>query len=154
MHYRIIPLSQWSEDEKYKLKVDRRGILSENGKGLKDSVNSINIRTNKSIGYGTISGEISELKQLNLAVELFSVKNPSLSQTYFVNSNSKFEFSTVPEDNYSLYFFRDFDKDMKYSYGKAYQNIPSEWFYFYPDTFEVRANWETEIVPIKLPEEK
>jgi len=154
MHYRLIPLSQWSEDEKYKLKIDQRGILAESGRGLKDSVNTINLRTAKSIGFGTVTGKISELKQFNIAVELFSVKNPSLSQTSFVNSDSKFEFSTVPEDNYSLFFFRDIDKDMKYNYGKAYQDIPSEWFYFYPDTFEVRANWETEIVPVKLLEVK
>ncbi len=154
MHYQLVPLSPWSENEKYKLEIDKRGVLSGNSKGLKDSVSMINLHTTKSIGFGTVSGKISELKQLNIVVELFSVKSPSLSQTSFVNSDSKFEFSTVPEDNYSLYFFRDFDKDMKYSYGKAYQDIPSEWFYFYPDTFEVRANWETELVPIKLPEVK
>ncbi len=154
MHFQLIPLSQWSELEKFKLIIDRKGIYTENGRGLKDSVLAINFSTTKYIGYGSVTGKINDLHQLNLAVELFSVKNPSLSQTTLVNSDSKFEFKTVPEDNYSLFFFKDFDKDMKYNYGKAYQNIPSEWFYFYPDTFEVRANWETEIVPIKLPEVK
>ena len=37
-----------------------------------------------------------------------------------------------------------------YQIESAYPITPSEWFYFYPDTFEVRANWETEITPINL----
>ncbi len=152
MQLQLIPESQWEENEKYKLEISRNSIVAEGGRGLKDSITVINLRTTKSIGYGTVTGKISESVQSNLAVELFSAKNPSLSQTSIVNSRSEFEFKTIPEGNYSLYFFEDSDNDMKYSFGDAYPNIPSEWFYFYPDTFEVRANWETEIAPIKLPE--
>lgn len=154
MHFQLIPLVQWEENEKYKLKINREGIAAEGGRGLKDSISTINLRTNKSIGFGTVTGKISESEHLNLAVELFSAKNPSLSHTSFVNSASQFEFKTIPEGKYSLYFFKDSDNDMKYSFGNAYPNILSEWFHFYPDTFEVRANWETEIAPIKLPEVK
>lgn len=152
MQFQLLPLLQWEENEKYKLKINRESIAVEGGRGLKDSITTINLRTSKSIGYGTVIGKISESVKLNLVVELFSTKNPSLSHTSFVNSKSQFEFKTIPEGNYSLYFFNDSDNDMKYSFGNAYPNIPSEWFYFYPDTFEVRANWETEIAPVKLPE--
>ncbi|MCK4903403.1 MAG: Ig-like domain-containing protein [Candidatus Marinimicrobia bacterium] len=152
MQFQLIPLLQWEENEKYKLKIIREGILTEGGRGLKDSITTINLHTIKSVGYGAVTGKISELVPLNLMVDLFSTKNPSLSHTSFVNSKSQFEFKTILEGNYSLYFFDDSDNDMKYSFGNAYPNIPSEWFYFYPDTFEVRANWETEIAPIKLPE--
>jgi len=152
MQLELIPLSQWEESEKYQLKINREGILTESDRGLKDSVTTVNLRTTKNIGYGSVSGKISDVDQLYLVVELFSAKNPSLSQTSIVNSESQFEFKTIPEGNYSLYFFEDSDKNMKYNFGNTYPNIPSEWFYFYPDTFEVRANWETEIVPIKLPE--
>lgn len=154
MQFQLIPILQWEENEKYQLKINRKGILAEGGRGLKDSILTINLRTTKSIGHGMVTGKISESAHLNLAVELFSAKNPSLSHTSFVNSESQFEFKTIPEGNYSLYFFEDSDNDMKYSFGNAFPNIPCEWFYFYPDTFEVRANWETEIAPIKLPEVK
>jgi len=146
----LIPVLKWEENEKYQLKINREGILTSKGNGLKDSIFVINLQTTKSIGYGTVTGKISELVSSNLAIELFSTKNPSLSQTSFVNSKSEFEFKTIPEGNYSLYFYKDSDNDMKYSFGKAYPSKPSEWFHFYPDTFEVRANWETEIAPIKL----
>ncbi len=151
MEFQLTPLIQWEENEKYQLTINRDGILAKDGRGLEDSVFVINLRTNKSIGYGTVNGKINETEQSNIVAELFSVKNPSLSQTSFVNSKSEFEFETIPEGNYSLYFYKDDDNNMKYSFGNAYQNIPCEWFYFYPDTFEVRANWETEIAPINLP---
>ena len=154
MQLQLTPVLQWEENEKYQLNVNREGILSENGRGLMDSILTINLQTTKSIGYGTVTGKISEPSASNLAVELFSSKNPSLSQTSIVNSESEFEFKTIPEGNYSLNFFKDSDNDMKYSFGNAYPITPCEWFYFYPDTFEVRANWETEIAPIKLPEIK
>jgi len=154
MQLQLTPVLQWEENEKYQLNVNREGILSENGRGLMDSILTINLQTTKSIGYGTVTGKISEPSASNLAVELFSPKNPSLSQTSIVNSESEFEFKTISEGNYSLYFFKDSDSDMKYSFGNAYPITPCEWFYFYPDTFEVRANWETEIAPIKLPEIK
>ena len=110
---------------------------------------TINLSTLKNTEYGAVTGKISETLISNLVVELFSTKNPSLSQTSNVNSRSEFEFKLIPEGNYSLYFYKDSDYDMNYSFGNAYPTIPSEWFYFYPDTFEVRANWETEIAPIK-----
>jgi len=154
MQLQLIPLLQWEENEKYQLKINRDGILTESGRGLKDSVTIVNLRTTRNIGYGSVTGKISESVNINLAVELFSTKNPSLSHTAIVNSKSQFEFETIPEGNYSLYFFEDSDKNMKYNFGNTYPNIPSEWFYFYPDTFEVRANWETEITPVKLPENK
>ncbi len=151
MKFHMTPLIPWEESEKYQLKFNREGILTEEGRGLKDSVIVLNLRTTKNIGYGTVTGKINETVQSNFIAELFSVKNPSLSQTSIVNSESKFEFKTIPEGNYSLYFYKDDDEDMKYSFGNAYPNIPCEWFYFYPDTFEVRSNWETEIAPIILP---
>jgi hypothetical protein len=154
MQLQLVPLLQWEENEKYQLKINRESIITDSGRGLKDSVLTINLRTTKSVGYGRIIGNIIESAQLNLAVELFSTKNPSLSQTSIVNSKSEFDIKTIPEGNYLLYFFEDYNNDMKYSFGNAYLNIPSEWFYFYPDTFEVRANWDTEIAPIKLPEIK
>ena len=151
MQVQLLPVLQWEENEKYQLKINREGILTEDGRGLKDSLTTINLRTLKKIGYGTVTGEINEAVHSNIVVELFSAKNSSLSQTSIVNSKSEFEFKTIPEGNYSLYFYKDSDKDMNYYFGNAYPFIPSEWFYFYPDTFEVRANWETEIAPIELP---
>jgi len=150
MEVQLIPGIEWEENEKYQLKINRKGVLPEMGQGLNDSIITINLQTTKRTGYGTVVGKINEIEQSNLIAELFSTKNPSLSHTAIVNYKSEFEFKSIPEGDYSLYFYNDDDGNMKYNFGNAYPSKPSEWFYFYPDSFEVRANWETEIVPIIL----
>ena len=48
-------------------------------------------------------------------------------------------------------FFKDIDNNKAYSPGNIYPYVPSEWFYNYPDTVEIRSNWdmELEVVDIK-----
>lgn len=152
MYYIITLVEEWQQNEKYKLQFNRDNIVTEFGKGLKDSLQIINLSTTKSMGYGGVIGELTDGIYNDIVTELFSVKNPSLSRVANVNSQSQFEFKMIPEGDYSLRFFKDSNKDMKYNFGNAYQSQPSEWFYFYPDTFEVRANWDTELNPIELPE--
>ena len=69
-------------------------------------------------------------------------------QTVFrtlVNSKGMFNMERLPEGNYSLIFFQDIDKNGKYTHGNIYPYRPSEWFYNYPDTVKIRANWELEL---------
>ena len=47
----------------------------------------------------------------------------------------------------------DLDRNGDYSYGSAYPFRPSEWFYIHPDTFDVRANWDIDVGPIKMREQ-
>jgi hypothetical protein len=46
----------------------------------------------------------------------------------------------------------DLDRDKKYSHGSAYPFQASEWFYIHPDTFDVRANWDIDVGPLKIGE--
>ena len=49
-----------------------------------------------------------------------------------------------------LMFFQDINDDNKISPGNLNPYRPSEWFYFYPDTINIRANWDMELNDIKL----
>jgi len=154
IHYSLSPIEKWDENKRYMLHFLRDGITTEFGRGLKDSLQVIGFSTKNSMGYGGVIGSINGEKIESIIVELFSVKNPSLSLVTDVNSKSQFEFKLIPEGEYSLRFIKDIDSNMKYNFGRAYQFEPSEWFYFYPDTFEIRANWDTELLPIEIPEVK
>ena len=147
-------LESWDENTRYKLHFKRDGIITDHGRGLKDSLLIIGLSTKNNMGYGGVVGPIKKSNSASIIAELFSVKNPSLSRVADVNSKSQFEFKLIPEGEYSLRFFEDSDNNMKYNFGRAYQLKPSEWFYFYPDTFEIRANWDTELLPIQIPEVK
>ncbi len=154
MYCTISPVSAWQENSKYRLVLNRDGVTTEYGRGLQDSLITINISTTSRMGYGGVIGNLQTHKRDGILVELFSVKNPSLSRIADVNSKLQFEFKMIPEGDYSLRIFNDRNGDMNYNFGTAYPLHPSEWFYFYPDTFEVRANWDTELNPILLPEVK
>lgn len=56
----------------------------------------------------------------------------------------------IPEGEYSLMFFRDLDINNKYSYGNIDPFIPAEWFSIYPDTIQIRSNWDLDINGINL----
>ena len=152
MYYTINPVQAWQENTKYRLLLNRDGITTEHGRGLQDSLITITISTTSSMGYGGVVGSLQTDRREGILVELFSVKNSSLSRIADVNSKLQFEFKMIPEGDYSLRIFNDRNGDMSYNFGTAYPLHPSEWFYFYPDTFEVRANWDTELNPILLPE--
>ena len=40
--------------------------------------------------------------------------------------------------------------DLESSAGNIYPYIPSEWFYIYPDTVEIRANWDMELEVLNI----
>ncbi len=47
-------------------------------------------------------------------------------------------------------FFQDKNKDNQISSGVIAPYQPSEWFYYYPDTIDIRSNWELELNDIFL----
>jgi hypothetical protein len=154
MYYRIDNSDEWLENHQYHLILDREGMITKFGRGLQDSLITINISSTNRMGFGGVTGALDRQQKDRMMIELYSVKNPSWYRLADVNSQSQFEFDMIPEGEYSLRIFDDNNDDMMYNFGSAYPFHPSEWFYFYPDTFEVRANWDTELNPILLPEVK
>ena len=74
MYYTIKPTKMWEQNEKYKLILNRDGITTEFGKGIKDSLHMINISTGKSMGFGGVIGQINAYENDNVLVELFSAE--------------------------------------------------------------------------------
>ena len=67
-----------------------------------------------------------------------------------VNSSGNTSIIKIPEGNYFLMFFKDIDNNKTYSAGNIYPYIPSEWFYIYPDTVDIRANWDMELEVLNI----
>jgi len=76
-------------------------------------------------------------------------KEPQIFRT-IVNSEGTFDMNRLPEGNYFLSFFKDSDGDNRYSFGNLSPYRPSEWFYLYPDTVKIRANWDLELNQINM----
>ena len=68
----------------------------------------------------------------------------------YVNFDGKINIQRIREGNYSLLFFEDSDGGNRYSYGSLDPYKPAEWFFIYPDTVEIRGNWDMELTGIQF----
>ena len=46
--------------------------------------------------------------------------------------------------------YNDKDENRTYSSGSLSPLVPAEWFYIYPDTIQIRSNWELDLDQIDL----
>jgi len=58
-----------------------------------------------------------------------------------LKGSSIFNFDRVQAGKYSLWGYYDTDSSKTYSYGKSFPYKPSEQFFVYPDTLNLRARW-------------
>jgi len=147
MKMSIIPENGWEPKKSYQMKLFRQGS-SFSKESFKDSIIVINIETTLFQGYGGLSGVVKGYESENLIAELISIENKEWKFKSVVNSEGQFEYKDIPESSYIFHIFDDRDQDKAYSYGKAFPFQTSEWFYFSPDTIEVRANWDIELQPL------
>ncbi len=150
LHSTMTPLENWAPRTSYKILLFRDEIHPNFGQTLKDSVKTISFKTSDFQGYGRLIGTSSEKLSSKIVVEIASMeKEPSVFRSV-VNLDGNFDMKKLPEGNYSLFFFQDSDGNDRYSYGRVDPYKPSEWFYTYPDTVNIRTNWDLELNSIKL----
>ena len=154
MSFSIFPKGQWTAKKNYTLQLNRTDFIALDGSSLADSVVVIQIQTGKKIGYGTVQGKLNGTPGNNVYVSIQSVKNPNKKYASVVNSQNQFLVNKIPEELYLLNLYEDSDSSGSFTFGTAYPFHTSEWFYWMPDTFEVRANWEIELPVIELMEPK
>ena len=112
---------------------------------MKDSLTSIKFKTSDYQGFGSLKiNSIGERSDDFIAKLTKFEKEQTVFRT-LVNSKGAFNMERLPEGDYSLMFFQDIDKNGKYTPGNIFPYRASEWFYNYPDTVKIRANWELEL---------
>lgn len=150
LHSTITPLENWTPRTSYQILLFRDEIHPFFGQTLKDSVKTISFKTSDYQGYGRLIGTSAEKLSSKIVAEIASMeKKPSIFRSV-VNLDGNFNMKKLPEGNYSLFFFQDSDGNDRYSYGRVDPYKPSEWFYTYPDTVNIRTNWDLELNSIKL----
>ena len=53
------------------------------------------------------------------------------------------------EGKYKILVISDTDNNNDFTGGSFFPLKASEWFYEYPDTFQIRANWEIDVGQIE-----
>ena len=148
MKINFLPKNGWEENLIYSLTLESLDTLRY--VSLEDSIYSIKINTKDRLGYGRLTGMIVNQQIQQLVVEAVSIENSVDRYPTVVNSDSTFELNTLPSGKYTLLFFEDADNSQDYSYGEVLPFKPAEWFYVYPDTIDIRANWDYELKEINL----
>ena len=91
------------------------------------------------------SNRIQALKAM-----LSSTKKSQMVFIESVNSEAIFDYKKVPEGSYRLMYFSDMNGNNIIDAGRAEPFQTGEWFVSYPDTIDVRANWDMELKPFQL----
>ena len=147
---RITPKENWKKMTRYNLQISQDSIDPVYGRGLKDSVVTVSFKTGDYQGFGRLIISCADTVSESLVAELLEMEKEPRSFRTVVNSKGIFNMKQIPEGNYSLSFFLDSDGNNAYSHGNIDPYQPSEWFYIYPDTVKIRANWDLELDQIKL----
>ena len=147
------PSIGWVEKTDYNITIISEKLRPIEGKLFLDSTITIPIKSEKKLGYGGISGFINKNHNKTL-LKLTSLNDTSKFFYSPIETNLKFIFKSIPEGAYSLSLIIDEDNNGSYTFGAVIPFQPSEWFYIYPDTFNIRSNWVKEIGTIKIEEGK
>lgn len=148
LHWRLTPFNPWRENTEYFIEFLQTGYTAYDSTTFADSLVSVSFKTTETIGYGGLHGRVVFPSRDRLIAHIKSIENPQKSWKSVVNSQSLFHFKEVPEGPYSLMVFADRDHSNAYTFGTAIPPTAAEWFYRHPDTLEIRANWDVELLPI------
>ena len=146
----IIPQISWKEKTKYKLKFKQKSIITKYSKGLVDSIKVINFQTSLFQKYGSLSFATINSKKGKFIAQLQPFENNLKTHNINIDLDNLSRINKIVEGKYSLMIYNDVDKNDRYSNGSLKPYVPSEWFYYYPDTIKIRSNWEVDLGEIDL----
>ena len=146
----VTPQINWEENSLYELNIGKDFIKPLYASGLKDSLNIISFKTSKFKKFGNFMGDLEDVLDSVMVIELSSIDNISKKFQTNVNLDGSFKMSKVPEGDYSIRVYADVDKNNKFSHGTLNPYKPAEWFETYPDTINIRGNWDLEMKNIKV----
>ena len=141
----LIPVENWKPRSTYTINIEKSMLIPLYGRGLKDSLTTIKFKTSEYKGFGKLTIFTNKDSSKDLVAKLTKMESDQSTFRILVNSEGMFNIDRLPEGNYSLLFFKDLDNNEKYSSGNISPYKVAEWFYDYPDTVKIRANWELEL---------
>ncbi len=107
-----------------------------------DTLYQYKIKTINGLDFTGISGKLvgAELSEKPFLV-LENMNNANKIYKKPVENNLNFEFNRVLPGKYRFWCFYDKNGNGMYDFGKAYPFVPSERFWVYPDTLNLKARW-------------
>ena len=147
---KLIPKLNWIPNKLYNINIYRDSVVPYYKKFLEDSVLTLSFKTSDYQQYGSLIINLENNSFKKLKIEAKKIGKEKIVVENSLNFSNQFRLNHMLEGRYLLMFFQDINDDNKISPGNLNPYRPSEWFYFYPDTINIRANWDMELNDIKL----
>ncbi len=139
--FKIIPLKDLEANTDYIIKLDLNGFKDAAGSAY-DSVYEYKFRTINGMDFTGIAGTVENVDfSKNPYLILNGIDEGKYNYQLQLKGSSIFNFDRVQAGKYSLWGYYDTDSSKTYSYGKSFPYKPSEQFFVYPDTLNLRARW-------------
>ena len=147
---KVLPRVNWIPNKDYFINIPQESIVPLYRKFLKDSVSTVSLKTSGYQKYGSliINPGIGYSKDLKIELKMLGKEDVLLKSN--LNLDALFRLDKMLEGQYLLMFYQDMNKDNQISSGTISPYQPSEWFHYYPDTINIRSNWELELDEIFL----
>ncbi|QQS37824.1 MAG: Ig-like domain-containing protein [Ignavibacteriales bacterium] len=136
----LIPLNDLEVQKDYQIKIDLSKVVDIAGNKF-DTTYVFKFKTISGLEFTGASGTVikeSESDQMLLILENLGDKKFTYKQQ--LSDGNKFNFERVEAGKYLLWA-HSLSDSTNFNYGQPYPFIPSDNFYFYPDTLTLRPRW-------------
>jgi hypothetical protein len=138
--FKVTPTQKLEPQKDYIIEIDFSKLEDAAGNSY-DSVYQYKFKTISGLDFTGVSGVVPNAdfsKNPVLILEGIEKKKKKYNQALKRNN---FIFERIEAGKYLLWCFYDTDNSGTYSYGSANPFIPSEEFFFYSDTLDLKARW-------------
>lgn len=147
--FKITPAQRLEPQKDYVIKIDFSKFRDAAG-NYYDSVYQYKFKTINGLDFTGVTGIISNANfSQNPVFVLEGTGREKKTYKQTVNKNN-FSFERVEAGKYFLWCFYDTDSSGTYSYGTANPFLPSEEFFFYKDTLNLKPRWTVTDVNFEL----
>ncbi|MDO8550747.1 MAG: Ig-like domain-containing protein, partial [Ignavibacteria bacterium] len=138
--FKIIPAQKLEVQKDYIIEIDLSKFEDAAGNAY-DSVYQYKFKTISGLDFTGVSGVVpnSNFSKNPILILEGSEREKKIYKQH-LNKNT-FNFERVTAGKYSLWCFYDTDSSGTYSYGSSNPFQPSEEFFFYSDTLNLKARW-------------
>lgn len=136
----IKPLKELKKETNYSITLDLSRFQDAAGNNG-DSTYTLKFSTITGLDFTGVSGSIPDIELVNNPVLI--LQNSENKELFYkeIISSSDFEFKRIEPGIYQLWCFLDKDSSGNFNYGWAQPFKPSEKFYVYPDSLNLKPRW-------------
>ncbi len=133
----------WKESMTYNLSVNKGALIDIYGLNNLGFSSDFNTKSRKD--YGNIHLILNNLREANYIVQLLSKNNNVSRETSTtIAGGNTIRFDLVSPGAYKIRIIEDLNRNEKWDEGKYLSNRQPETVYNYPNSLDIKANWDIE----------